>query len=665
MGYKEYQDFIDFTIILKNYYGVEKNKELSQGAFVRKLFENICDADIDTCISGNEDTLSRYLRDRSIYGKSANKKLLASVNKRKFEKWIHNKNMAAASLELLLRNIKVFVNNHPARFEKENKKELLALCKIETAGKFVVEILVNILSMSDKDAYKQNKKSPTAFWQVSEEANQPNFISDFKSAQIETLTNTATIIEQTKVTSTIATGVNDANVKLDKIIETIPEISNLNSFLNAQASTAMNTFVYSLIGGNITKYSQSEYEQLSKLIKDEINFQLIKAILLRLPDDVADEIERLTDVISPEALDKLAQKRIKEYKLDVNTILFETMARFTELYIKTADSTKGVFTYDTLEEMYPELFIETENDGIELNPKAAAYNEALKKYGDAELHKRFANETNNASGLMTNPQDLTDEILNEFVDVLIGEHAEEMTSSELNEMRFQILDEVDEAINNAIMDSLPDEAKIAIEEALNSGDIPTYSIVLFQQLIKYKVDTISVMSDIFIRFLEIYNPSLSGFGIFENELEAAAAVQVGEQCFTHYEDVSGKTNVELEKILADYAADMLAKSESLEKMQIGTFLKIKHYCSALNMLLDYRDFDYDPIIIEKSPYTYLMWLLTEIIKRFETECKNIKNEFQNSMFQKEIKPLCYSKVEEIINNCPDLKIAEELLNDWS
>ena len=122
MGYKEYQDFIDFTIILKNYYGVEKNKELSQGAFVRKLFENICDADIDTCISGNEDTLSRYLRDRSIYGKSANKKLLASVNKRKFEKWIHNKNMAAASLELLLRNIKVFVNNHPARFEKENKK---------------------------------------------------------------------------------------------------------------------------------------------------------------------------------------------------------------------------------------------------------------------------------------------------------------------------------------------------------------------------------------------------------------------------------------------------------------------------------------------------------------------------------------------------------------
>jgi len=278
--YKDYQDFIDFAKILKIYYGRENNKRLSQGKFIRKLFENICNADIDFSISQDDGNLSRYLRDRPIYA-NASKVILASLNRGKFERWIRNKDITDDALKRLLRDCRVFINNHPTRFDVNSKEEIFKFDKLETAGRFVAEIFINILSSPDACQSGQNKKPqrssskindiPEAFeieeaplllkehrgsdnlynenagWQQSTAL--PVAIDDFaklnetahteqldvikgvlnrqadqitnelKEARDEARENIQGLAERVKDTPNIAVGVNEANTKLDTIIK--------------------------------------------------------------------------------------------------------------------------------------------------------------------------------------------------------------------------------------------------------------------------------------------------------------------------------------------------------------------------------------------------------------------------------------------------------------
>ena len=163
MKTRGFQDFIDFVKILKNYYGIANGKSLSQQKFVRKLFENICNADIDVCISSDDGTFGAYLYKNSIYAKAA-EVLLHSVNRDKFANLIKGESAAEDTIKSLLKDLKNFVQSHP-RFGKTRKKELLALCNVVDAGKFATEIFIDILSASDplpKDHAKSNDGCITA-----------------------------------------------------------------------------------------------------------------------------------------------------------------------------------------------------------------------------------------------------------------------------------------------------------------------------------------------------------------------------------------------------------------------------------------------------------------------------------------------------------------------
>ncbi|MCL2123831.1 MAG: tetratricopeptide repeat protein, partial [Desulfovibrionaceae bacterium] len=150
MKTKEFQDFIDFAKIIRNYYGQDKNgKKLNQPDFVKLLFQSICSADIDSCISDNPETLSSYMSKRSIYPK-ASAALLASVDKRKFIRWIENGSATTGALKALLKNLRDFVGSRP-RFQAD-KKDLLARCGPDTAGEFIAGVFIAILAGPDPPA---------------------------------------------------------------------------------------------------------------------------------------------------------------------------------------------------------------------------------------------------------------------------------------------------------------------------------------------------------------------------------------------------------------------------------------------------------------------------------------------------------------------------------
>jgi hypothetical protein len=88
--------------------------------------------------------------------------------------------------------------------------------------------------------------------------------------------------------------------------------------------------VYSLIGDKIMETDPIEYEKMAREIKEELTYQLNIAVLSRLPDEALDELEKYED--SPDDYDALVHEQIVKYGLDINTITFDTMMRFAELY---------------------------------------------------------------------------------------------------------------------------------------------------------------------------------------------------------------------------------------------------------------------------------------------------------------------------------------------
>ena len=342
MKTRDYQDFIDFVHLLKSYYETTTGK-LQQGEFVRMVLGSISNAYIKT----DDDSLARYMRDRSIY-KSSNKSLLTLLDKRKFEKWIHNKHITADALKLLANDCRLFVNSRPARFSGKIKKEVLALCTLNTVGKCAAEIFVNILSAPDPQgrSVRANTRSdvPESDITVGDLFDkQASALDGLKAAHGVTHQGIEDISRHTKITPSIATGVSEANIKLDEIKGLSSRLDKFDSFVEAQTSAGLNAIVYSILGENISKYSPTEYEWMAQELKLELVDQLNRAVLNRLPDEALDDIEECIGVSGDEAdqVDVLIQQKIVEHNIDVNTIAFDTIARFVEFYKHRAFTITG------------------------------------------------------------------------------------------------------------------------------------------------------------------------------------------------------------------------------------------------------------------------------------------------------------------------------------
>ena len=196
-------------------------------------------------------------------------------------------------------------------------------------------------------------------------------LSELKTMHDESHSDIKGISEQTKNTPTIAVGVSEANIKLDELLELSSRMDRLDDIADSQAKAGLNAFVHSLIGDQITKMNPIEYEQLAQIIKSEVWDQLYRAVLNRLPDDALAEIERHIDD-NPNDLAFLIQYKATEYNLDVDTIVFDTLARFAEFFKSTQPQEDCIITEATETKVLPEQKIIEATSPLETKPDIAS-----------------------------------------------------------------------------------------------------------------------------------------------------------------------------------------------------------------------------------------------------------------------------------------------------
>ena len=167
---------------------------------------------------------------------------------------------------------------------------------------------------------------------IAEARESVDILDELKAAHDITHQKLKTISSQTKITPTIADGVTEANKKLDEILERPSKTDRADAYFDALESAELNAFIYSLIGGNITRYSPIEYDQLVKNVKTAMGDMLSMAIMHRLSDEALEEIELNIGIKSPEELTLLVLEKATAQNLDLNTIVFDAMARFAEAY---------------------------------------------------------------------------------------------------------------------------------------------------------------------------------------------------------------------------------------------------------------------------------------------------------------------------------------------
>jgi hypothetical protein len=409
-----------------------------------------------------------------------------------------------------------------------------------------------------------------------------------------------------------------------------------------------------------------------------------------------------------------------------------------------------------------------------------------------EMRAAKTENSTNTSPQLT-PQEANEKMFADFIDMLIGDNAADMEQDELETMRRDIRIEIDDALNRAVLHSLPESALIEIEDLIDGDDEMALAVAINEQMDKHEVDKVAVTTEVFQQFIKLYRPSALEEDFFEDavhagendpvtkqpnisetpsrntspavnvsapdgsldsdsqqptidEIKALSDTQINEKMKTTLAELEGrykrqfsmnnaddakdwghsllvepilddvkngrvgeafirfhpiltkdhdlgkcgaflnllnllavKLNREgyvgyeslekfstamLARYLSDTAADMISKNpKKSEKEQIGKMIQTRYYCTALRVLTHIREFSYAPIVRENDPIGYLMWVLTEMIKRLEAECEKTEIEFQKAIFHKDRKKLYVMRVEEVLDSCPDLEVAKTLLKE--
>ena len=149
---------------------------------------------------------------------------------------------------------------------------------------------------------------------------------------------------------------------------------------------------------------------------------------------------------------------------------------------------------------------------------AISYSEAIKKYSVDILRARIDNALKVSSNPLNDSQELMQNILDEFVHVLIGEHAHDMSTDELEQLHSGILSEIDVAISKSVFYKLPDEALDEIEKADENGEIDVF-FALNKQIAKYNIDVIEITSVVLLNFLRNYMFPSFEVDMLEREIE--------------------------------------------------------------------------------------------------------------------------------------------------
>jgi hypothetical protein len=162
------------------------------------------------------------------------------------------------------------------------------------------------------------------------------------------------IAGEIEVLPQIAGGVSEANTKLDELLKLAPKIDNFDQYVDNQTNANMTVFIYNLLGDKIDTINPVQFDlmvqELRKLIDDALN----RAILMRLPDNVFNEIEKYSDT-NPDDLRGLAElilQKAKECGLDLTAIIIDTLTRIERLYRSGVKDAQEVYYQEYQEAEY-------------------------------------------------------------------------------------------------------------------------------------------------------------------------------------------------------------------------------------------------------------------------------------------------------------------------